>query len=269
MSLGAGGLPLAGVSSGGPSRRFATRRCRFALPPALRDAEKRRSRGFVLPNARGDPQPHAVSLPSATFFRLPLSRRSESGRLTTRQPPATEPAFRRGHSNPACGQFASEPTSYFLSGCSVERFSRSSTVAVLGKPTLKRRRVTIGSSPLFGWRCSLFRLRDDTLEHERDRAVAVALAEARGPHARLPRRIPWSDVFQTPAVASLRVGPPDDTPATGNGAGSSSRIIRANIHKRILRYDCCLAATVPICSIRARECVGAIVRTSRRDIAAG
>jgi len=45
----------------------------------LRDAEKRRFREFVLANARGDPHPHSVSPSFATFFRLPLSRRSGVG----------------------------------------------------------------------------------------------------------------------------------------------------------------------------------------------
>ena len=40
----------------------------------LRDTEKRHSRAFVLANARGDPQPHAVSPSCATFFRLPSCR---------------------------------------------------------------------------------------------------------------------------------------------------------------------------------------------------
>ena len=64
------------------------RACRRASPPAFaeatagrpfRAAEKRRSRVFVLANARGDPHPHAVSPSSATFFRLPPTRRSAVG----------------------------------------------------------------------------------------------------------------------------------------------------------------------------------------------
>jgi hypothetical protein len=53
----------------------------------LRDAEKRRSREFVLANARGDPHPHSLSPSFATFFRLPPSRRSGVGPHD--DPPAT------------------------------------------------------------------------------------------------------------------------------------------------------------------------------------
>ncbi len=54
--------------------------CRGVVPALrLRDAEKRRAREFVLANARGDPQPHAVSPPSASFFKLTQSRRFAVG----------------------------------------------------------------------------------------------------------------------------------------------------------------------------------------------
>ena len=73
------------MSSGGPSRRSPTLR---VGPRPPRRGKTSLQGSCLAVQARGDPHPHAVSLPSATFFRLPRSRRSESGRLTTRQPAA-------------------------------------------------------------------------------------------------------------------------------------------------------------------------------------
>ena len=66
----------------------------------LRDPEKRRARVFVLVNARGGPQPHAVSPPSATFFKLSPSGHSAVGTQTTRHPRAIPQARVSGIGSP-------------------------------------------------------------------------------------------------------------------------------------------------------------------------